>query len=123
VPEEDLPVRQPWTQSHLDLHTDAAAGIGAVIWATGYRRDFSGVQASVFDAAGEPVQRRGVTAADGLYFLGLRWMYTRESSFLSGVGSDASTSRTRSHCASRRRSPRHAVVKLGTATASLGSPR
>jgi putative flavoprotein involved in K+ transport len=43
----------------------------------------------VFDAAGEPVQRRGVTAADGLYFLGLRWMYTRASSFLSGVGSNA----------------------------------
>jgi putative flavoprotein involved in K+ transport len=89
VPEEDPPVRQPWTQSgggELDLR---AADIGAVIWATGFRRDFSWVQAQVFDAAGEPVQRRGVTAADGLYFLGLRWMHTRASSFLSGVGSDA----------------------------------
>jgi putative flavoprotein involved in K+ transport len=88
VPEEDPPLRQPWPQSgagQLDLR---AAGIGAVIWATGYRRDFSWVQAPVSDAAGEPVQRRGV-AADGLYFLGLRWMYTRASSFLSGVGSDA----------------------------------
>jgi putative flavoprotein involved in K+ transport len=89
VPEEDPPVRQPWTPSgggELDLR---AAGIGVVIWATGYRRDFSWVQAPVFDAAGEPVQRRGVTAAEGLYFLGLRWMNTRASSFLSGVGGDA----------------------------------
>ena len=89
VAEEDPPVRQPWMQSgggELDLR---AAGIGAVIWATGYRRDFSWVQAPVVDGAGEPVQRRGVTAADGLYFLGLRWMHTRASSFLSGVGSDA----------------------------------
>jgi putative flavoprotein involved in K+ transport len=89
VPEEDPPLRQPWMQSgggELDLR---AAGIGSVIWATGYRRDFSWVQAPVFDAAGEPVQWRGGTAADGLYFLGLPWMYSPASSFLSGVGSEA----------------------------------
>ena len=63
--------------------------IGTVLWATGFRRDFSWIDAPVFDADGEPVQRRGVTTAEGLFFLGLRWMYRRSSSFLDGVGADA----------------------------------
>jgi putative flavoprotein involved in K+ transport len=70
----------------LDLR---AAGITSVVWATGFRRDFSWVHAPVFDAAGEPVHRRGVTAADGLVFLGLKWLHRRSSSFLDGVGADA----------------------------------
>ncbi|MBW3605302.1 MAG: hypothetical protein KY460_10400 [Actinobacteria bacterium] len=64
-------------------------GIRSVIWATGYRRDYSWIHAPVFDATGEPVQRRGVTAADGLYFLGLRWMQRRASDTIHGVGADA----------------------------------
>lgn len=64
-------------------------GIRTVVWATGYRRDFSWIDADVFDATGEPVQRRGVTAATGLYFLGLRWMYRRGSDTIHGVGADA----------------------------------
>jgi putative flavoprotein involved in K+ transport len=63
--------------------------IRTVLWATGFRRDFSWLDAPVFDADGEPVQRRGITAAEGLSFLGLRWMYRRSSSFLDGVGADA----------------------------------
>ena len=55
----------------------------------GFRRDFSWLHAPVLDDAGEPVQRRGVTPAPGLYFLGLRWMHRRSSSFLDGVGSGA----------------------------------
>lgn len=65
------------------------AGIRSVIWATGYRRDYSWIDAPVLDATGEPVQRRGVTAAAGLYFLGLRWMHSRGSDTIHGVGADA----------------------------------
>jgi putative flavoprotein involved in K+ transport len=78
-----------WARSaprELDL---AAAGVRSVIWATGYRRDYSWIDAPVFDSAGEPVQRRGVTAASGLMFLGLRWMYRRNSNFIDGVHNDA----------------------------------
>ena len=70
----------------LDLH---AAGIGAVIWATGYAMDFGWVDAPVLDARGEPVHRRGVTDVPGMYFLGLQWLSRMNSSFLSGVGDDA----------------------------------
>jgi len=66
-----------------------AAGIGAVIWATGYGFDFSWIDVPVLDARGEPLHRRGVTDVPGLYFLGLQWLSKMNSSFLSGVGDDA----------------------------------
>src|SRR4051794_24183353 len=63
--------------------------LSTVIWATGYRRDYSWINADVFDEHGSPLQRRGVTDADGLMFLGLRYMYRRNSNFIDGVGADA----------------------------------
>ncbi len=91
VPAEPAPPPRPapWAVGaprQLDLD---AAGIASVVWATGFRRDFSWLHAPVLDDEGQPVQRRGVTGADGLYFLGLRWMHRRSSSFLDGVGADA----------------------------------
>jgi len=62
---------------------------GAVIWATGFRLDHSFVQAPVFDDAGRLVHRRGVTAAPGLYFVGLPWQHTRGSALLGWVKDDA----------------------------------
>ena len=40
----------------------------------------------IFDEAGEPVHRRGVTQFPGIYFLGLRWLYKRKSAFLLRAG-------------------------------------
>jgi putative flavoprotein involved in K+ transport len=72
----------------LDL---ASAGIAWIVWATGYQYDFGWVGLPVFTDTGEPVQKRGVTSVPGLYFLGLRRMYTVKSALLSemGVGADA----------------------------------
>jgi putative flavoprotein involved in K+ transport len=70
----------------LDIGAD---GIGAVIWATGYRVDFGWIDIPVMDPRGEPVHVRGITAVPGLYFLGLQWLSKMKSSFLSGVGDDA----------------------------------
>jgi putative flavoprotein involved in K+ transport len=90
APEESLPPTGPMPSGEplrsLDLD---AAGITSVIWATGFRRDFSWIGLPVLDAAGEPVHRRGVSAQPGLYFLGLPWLYTLKSSVLCGVGRDA----------------------------------
>lgn len=60
-----------------------------MIWATGFRRDFSWIGLPVLDAAGEAVHRRGVTDCPGLYFLGLPWLHTLKSSVFCGVGRDA----------------------------------
>ena len=62
---------------------------GAVIWATGFTRDFSWIHVPVLDEAGAPVHERGVTAAPGLYFLGLPWQHTRGSALLGWVEHDA----------------------------------
>jgi putative flavoprotein involved in K+ transport len=70
----------------LDL---GAAGVSALIWATGYHCDFGWIDLPVLDARGEPVHRGGITAVPGLYFLGLQWLSKMNSSFLSGVGDDA----------------------------------
>jgi putative flavoprotein involved in K+ transport len=61
----------------------------AVIWATGFRPDHSWIDAPVFDDAGGVRHARGVTAAPGLYFLGLPWQHTRGSALLGWVKDDA----------------------------------
>lgn len=66
-----------------------AAGIGSVIWATGYVLDLDWVKLPIFDELGEPVHRRGVTSVPGIYLLGLAWLHKQKSSFLHGVGEDA----------------------------------
>lgn len=63
--------------------------VDAIIWATGFRPDYSWLRVPVLDAGGKPVHTRGVTAHPGLYFLGLKWLYRANSSLLGGVGRDA----------------------------------
>ena len=62
---------------------------GAVIWATGFGLDHSFVQLPIFDEGGRLMHQRGVTAAPGVYFLGLPWQYTRGSALLGWVKADA----------------------------------
>jgi putative flavoprotein involved in K+ transport len=72
--------------TELDLR---AASIRSVVWATGYEFDFGWVALPIFDPRGQPTHRRGVTAAPGVYLLGLPWLAKAKSSFLYGVGEDA----------------------------------
>lgn len=87
-PEPPVPVRLRDFRTPSSLHLDDA-GITSVIWCTGYAFDLDWVHVPVFDDRGAPVQQRGVTSADGLYFLGLHWMHTFKSGTLFGVGNDA----------------------------------
>jgi putative flavoprotein involved in K+ transport len=70
----------------LDLR---AAGIGTVVWATGYRRSYPWLRLPVLDPSGEIRQRRGRTPVPGLYVLGQRFQHYRSSNFIGGVGRDA----------------------------------
>ena len=64
--------------------------IDAIIWATGYRSDFSWLEVpSIKEADGTIVHRRGVTDAAGLFFLGLPWQHTRGSALIGFVKDDA----------------------------------
>ena len=62
--------------------------LDAVIWATGYRPDYSWIRLPVFDDA-RLRHRRGVTDVPGLYFVGLTWQYTRGSALIGWVRDDA----------------------------------
>jgi putative flavoprotein involved in K+ transport len=63
--------------------------VDAVIWATGYRPDYSWIRLPVLDERGRVRHRRGVTDVPGLYFLGLSWQHTRGSALLGWVKDDA----------------------------------
>jgi putative flavoprotein involved in K+ transport len=63
--------------------------VGVVVWATGYRPDYSWVKVPGVVREGHVVQRRGVTEVPGLYFLGLSWQHTRGSALLGFVNDDA----------------------------------
>jgi len=80
------PLALPAQPRELDLRRE---GIHTVIWATGYRRAYPFLHVPVLDARGEIVHTGGVTAADGLYVLGLNFQRRRNSSFIDGVGDDA----------------------------------
>jgi putative flavoprotein involved in K+ transport len=61
-----------------------------VIWATGFRSDYSWIEApGAFTADGHVDHQRGVTDVPGLYFLGLPWQHTRGSALLGFVQHDA----------------------------------
>ena len=65
------------------------AEVDAVVWATGYRPDYSWIDLPIFDADGRLRHRRGVTDVPGLYFLGLTWQHTRGSALIGWVKDDA----------------------------------
>lgn len=71
---------------------DRVIEVSNVIWATGYRPDFSWIDLPVFkeDDPMEPNQYRGVVEDEpGLYFVGLLFLYAASSEILCGVGRDA----------------------------------
>ena len=68
---------------------DSELTFDAVIWATGYRPDYSWIDPPVLDPDGRLQHRRGVTEVSGLYFLGLTWQHTRGSALIGWVKDDA----------------------------------
>jgi putative flavoprotein involved in K+ transport len=64
--------------------------VGAVVWATGYRPDHAWIDVpEAKDENGRVLHRRGVTAAPGLFFVGLPWQHTRGSALLGFMPADA----------------------------------
>ncbi|WP_026560053.1 NAD(P)/FAD-dependent oxidoreductase [Bacillus sp. J37] len=61
-----------------------------IIWATGFKTDFSWLHINhVISEKGNVIHTRGVTTIKGLYFIGLPWQYRRGSALLQGIGYDA----------------------------------
>jgi putative flavoprotein involved in K+ transport len=72
------------------LLIDLARGrVKTIIWATGFRPDYSWLQVPVLDARGSIRHDGGVAEAPGLYVIGLPFLRRRKSSLIDGVGDDA----------------------------------
>ena len=64
--------------------------VANVIWATGYRPDYSFVAAPIVGDDGWPIEERGVSpTVPGLYFLGVPFQYAFSSMLVAGAGRDA----------------------------------
>ncbi|WP_166507024.1 MSMEG_0569 family flavin-dependent oxidoreductase [Frigidibacter mobilis] len=90
----DAPVEPPfekvWRPGQEVTRIDCAAlGITSIIWAIGFRPNYSWLEVDCFDAHGRPVYRRGVTEAPGVYFIGLGWLNTWGSGRFLGIDEDA----------------------------------
>jgi putative flavoprotein involved in K+ transport len=82
--------------------------VPVVIWATGYRSDYSWISIPGVTADGRVVHRRGVTDVPGLYFLGLSWQYTRGSALLGFVADDAAHLADQITARAQQNQPAHA---------------
>jgi putative flavoprotein involved in K+ transport len=94
APELDLasserfePTRVP---SSARLQLDLRSGeIRSILWATGFRPDYSWLDVPVLDAKGHLRHEGGVVDSPGLYALGLPVLRRRKSTFICGIEDDA----------------------------------
>jgi putative flavoprotein involved in K+ transport len=87
LPERLEPTRAP---SSARLNLDLRKGeIRSIIWATGFRPDYSWLDVPVVDHKGYLRHDGGVVDAPGLYVLGLPVLRRRKSSFIHGAEDDA----------------------------------
>jgi putative flavoprotein involved in K+ transport len=86
-PERFAPTRVPQaSRLQLDLRSGE---IRAIVWATGFRPDYSWLDVPVVDAKGQLRHEGGVVDSPGLYALGLPVLRRRKSTFICGIEDDA----------------------------------
>jgi putative flavoprotein involved in K+ transport len=86
-PERFPPTRiEPSPRLSLDL---GHGEIRTIIWATGYRPDYSWLHVPVLDGKGRIRHDGGVVDSPGLYVLGLQFLRRRKSALIDGAGDDA----------------------------------
>jgi putative flavoprotein involved in K+ transport len=86
-PERFAPTRVPEsTPLQLDLRSGE---IRSIVWATGFRPDYSWLDVPVIDTKGQLRHDGGVVDSPGLYALGLPVLRRRKSTFICGIEDDA----------------------------------
>jgi len=70
----------------MDLENGA---IKTVIWATGFRPDYSYLDVPILDRKGRIRHDGGVVASPGMYLMGIPFLRRRKSSLIDGAGDDA----------------------------------
>jgi putative flavoprotein involved in K+ transport len=67
----------------------ASGEIKAIIWATGYRPDYSWLEVPVLDSKGRIHHDGGVVSSPGMYLMGAQFLRRRKSALIDGAGDDA----------------------------------
>ncbi len=86
-PERFEPTRVP-TASRLGVDLNSGE-IRSIVWATGFRPDYSWLDVPVVDHKGHLRHDGGVVDAPGLYAIGLPFLRRRKSTFIHGAEDDA----------------------------------
>jgi putative flavoprotein involved in K+ transport len=63
--------------------------IRTIVWATGFRPDYSWLNVPVLDRKGQLLHEGGVADVPGMYVMGLPFLRRRKSSFIHGAEDDA----------------------------------
>jgi putative flavoprotein involved in K+ transport len=87
APERFEPTRVP-ASTRLDLNLGSGE-IRSIIWATGFRPDYSWLDVPVIDRKGHLRHDGGVVEAPGMYAIGLPVLRRRKSTFIHGAEDDA----------------------------------
>lgn len=67
----------------------AECNISTIIWATGYKYDYSWVKENIFDEYNYPITEQGITGIMGLCFVGLPGQDLNKSSLMYGISEHA----------------------------------
>ena len=76
-------------EDKIETEKQTLTDVKNIVWATGYRPNFSWIEGLELDHEGYPKNNRGVSSIKGLYFIGLPWLHTRGSATLGGIKKDA----------------------------------
>jgi putative flavoprotein involved in K+ transport len=92
--EDEVPAPHRFQPTEVDPSARLAIALDSgefktIIWATGFRPDFTWLDVPVLDRRGRIRHDGGVVDSPGLYVLGLPFLRRRKSSFIHGAGSDA----------------------------------
>ena len=65
------------------------AGIKTIVWAGGYRPDYSWLELPVLDRKGYVTHDGGIVTAPGVYLMGMQFLRRRKSALIDGAADDA----------------------------------
>jgi putative flavoprotein involved in K+ transport len=91
-PEEDiadLPDEKAACASDVPFLSLKNRNITSIIWATGFKGDFSYLKLPVSDGSGTLRHSDGLSSVEGLYFVGLPWLRKRKSGIIPGIREDS----------------------------------
>ena len=87
-PPQRLPPTRVEDATPLGLDLTAGA-IKTIIWATGYRPDYSWLKLRILDRKGAVLHEGGVVPSPGVYLIGTQFLRRRKSALIDGAGDDA----------------------------------